>query len=218
MIKIIAIEREYGCGGGVIAEMLADRLGWRLLDRQLTSEIARLARVKASDVQRCDERLDPLLYRLGRVFWRGTSESALHFAEDKAFDADRMVLLVQQVIEKAAEEGNCVIVGRGAPWFLRCRPDTFCVFLYAPRSEKVRRLTARVKDQAEAIQLLNTVDSERAAFIKRYFGKDWPTRPLYHVMLNTLLGDEICVSTISDLIERANRSFGTSTASDYDCP
>jgi cytidylate kinase len=213
MIKIIAIEREYGCGGGVIAEKLADRLGWKLFDRQLTSEIARLARVEAADVERCDERLDPLLYRLGRVFWRGTSERALHFAEDKAFDADRMVFLVQQVIEKAAEEGNCVIVGRGAPWFLRCRPDTFSVFLYAPRSEKVRRLTARVKDQAEAVQLLNTVDNERAAFVKRHFGKDWPTRPLYHVMLNTLLGDEICVSAISDLIEAANRKLGTSDAS-----
>jgi cytidylate kinase len=209
MIKIVAIEREYGCGGGVIAEMLADRLGWKLFDRQLTDEIARLARVGASDVQRCDERLDPLLYRLGRVFWRGTSERALHFAEDIAFDADRMVLLVQQVIEKAAEEGSCVIVGRGAPWFLRCRPDTFSVFLYAPRSEKIRRLTARVKDHAEAIQLLNTVDNERAAFVKRYFGKDWPTRPLYHLMLNTLLGDDICVSAISDLIEAANRRFGS---------
>jgi cytidylate kinase len=215
MIKIIAIEREYGCGGGVIAEKLADRLGWKLFDRQLTSEIARLARVEAADVERCDERLDPLLYRLGRVFWRGTSERALHFAEDRAFDADRMVFLVQQVIEKAAEEGNCVIVGRGAPWFLRCRPDTFSIFLYAPRSEKVRRLTARVKDRAEAIQLLNTVDSERAAFVKRYFGKKWPTRPLYHAMLNTLLGDEVCVSTISDMIEAVNGRLGTNPASTY---
>jgi cytidylate kinase len=88
-----------------------------------------------------------------------------------------MVFLVQQVIEKAAETGNCVIVGRGAPWFLRCRPDTFSVFFYAPRSEKIRRLTPLVKDQAEATRLLNTVDKERAAFVKRYFGKTWPTRP-----------------------------------------
>jgi cytidylate kinase len=212
MIKIVAIEREYGCGGGVIAEMLADRLGWKLIDRQLTSEIAKIARVEASDVQRCDERLDPLLYRLGRIFWRGTSERALHFAEDIAFDADRMVFLVQRVIEEAAEEGNCVIVGRGAPWFLRCRPDTFSVFLYAPRSERIRRLTASVKDHAEAIQLLNTVDSERAAFVKRYFGKEWPTRPLYHAMLNTLLGDEICVSTIAELIAAVNRRLTTGSS------
>ncbi|MBO0799872.1 MAG: cytidylate kinase family protein, partial [Blastocatellia bacterium] len=74
MIKIIAIEREYGCGGGVIAEKLAARLGWNLFDRQLTDEIARLARVEASEVQRCEEKLDSLVYRLGKVFWRGSTE------------------------------------------------------------------------------------------------------------------------------------------------
>ncbi|MGA9767941.1 MAG: cytidylate kinase-like family protein [Blastocatellia bacterium] len=201
MIKVIAIEREFGCGGGVIGERLAERLGWKLFDRELTAEIARLAKVEQSVAEKCDERLDPLLYRLGKVFWRGSSERALNINEEKIFDTDRMVMLVQQVIESAAEAGNCVIVGRGAPWFLRGRPDTFSVFLYAPRSEKIRRLMGRVGDQSEAMQLLNTVDDERTAFVKRYFGKQWPTRALYHAMLNTLLGDNICVSTIVSLID-----------------
>lgn len=201
MIKVIAIEREYGCGGGVIGERLARQLGWKLFDRQLTAEIARLAKVEPAVAERCDERLDPLLYRLGKVFWRGSSERALAISDETVFDTDCMVRLVQQVIEAAAEAGNCVIVGRGAPWFLRGRPDTFSVFLYAPRSEKIRRLTALVHNQSEAMRRLNTVDEERAAFVKRYFGKQWPTRWLYHVMLNTLLGDDLCVSAITGLIE-----------------
>jgi cytidylate kinase len=205
VIKIIAIEREFGCGGGAISEQLAARLNWKLYDRQLTAEIAELAHVEAAVAQRCDERLDPLLYRLTKVFWRGSYERALPIADDKIFDADRMIVLVQQVIERAARDGQCVIVGRGAPWFLRGRADTLSVFLFAPRSEKVRRLASRVKDQAEAGQLLDTVDEERAAYIKRYFGKEWPTRALYHVMLNTALGDEICISMILDLMEAVNR-------------
>jgi cytidylate kinase len=203
LIKIVAIEREFGCGGGAIAERLAERLGWKLFDRQLTSEIAKLAEVEESVASRCDERLDPLLYRLGKVFWRGSYERGLSIADDKIFDTDRMVLLVQQVIEGAAHGGNCVIVGRGAVWFLRGRPDTLSVFLYAPRSEKIRRLTARVKNQSEAIQLVNTVDNERAAFVKHYFGLQWPTRPLYHAMINTVMGDEICISTIIGLVDAA---------------
>ena len=43
MIKIVTIEREYGCGGGEIAQKVASRLGWKLWDRWLTEEIARLA-------------------------------------------------------------------------------------------------------------------------------------------------------------------------------
>jgi cytidylate kinase len=205
LIKVIAIEREFGCGGGAIAERLARRLGWTLYDRQLTSEIARLAEVEESVARHCDERLDPLLYRLGKVFWRGSYERGLPIADDKIFDTDRMVLLVQQVIERASDAGNCVIVGRGAPWFLRGRPDTLSVFLYAPRSEKIRRLKTRIKDHVEAVELLNSIDRERAAFVKRYFGKEWPVRHLYHAMINTLPGDAACVSIISEIIEAVNK-------------
>lgn len=205
LIKVITIEREFGCGGGAIAERLAARLGWKLFDRHLTSEIARLAEIEESVARHCDERLDPLLYRLGKVFWRGSYERGLTIADDKVFDTDRMVLLVQQVIEGAAAAGNCVIVGRGAPWFLRGRPDTLSIFLYAPRTEKTRRLTTRMKDRVEAVELLNRVDSERAAFVKRYFGKEWPLRNLYHAMINTLLGDAACVSIILNLIESVNK-------------
>src|SRR5580704_7168530 len=99
MIRIIAVEREFGCGGGTIAEQLAVRLGWKLLDRQLTSEIAKLAKVEHSVAQHCDERVDPLLYRLGKVFWRGSYERGLPITDERIFDTDRMVLLIQQLME-----------------------------------------------------------------------------------------------------------------------
>jgi cytidylate kinase len=200
MIKIVAIEREYGSGGGEIGSLLAKRLGWKVFDQELTAEIAKLAKVEASVVEQNDERVDPLLYRLTKVFWRGSYETVVPLDDRELFDADRMVHLVQQVMERISQQGNCVIVGRGAPWFLRGRPDTFSVFLYAPRAEKLRRLSTFVKDEAEAIEHLNTVDSERIAFVKRYFGKQWPTRTLYHVMLNTALGNDICLSTIQSLM------------------
>ena len=54
MIKIIALEREYGAGASVIADQLAARLGWKLLDQSLTDEIAKLARVERASVQHCE--------------------------------------------------------------------------------------------------------------------------------------------------------------------
>jgi cytidylate kinase len=206
MIRIIAVEREFGCGGGTIASKLAERLGWKLWDQQLTDEIARIANVECSVVQRRDERVDPLLYRLGKVFWRGSSEGAVLLPDKTIFDADRMVQLVQHVMDRAAEEGNCVIVGRGAPWFLRGRADTFSVFFYSGATEKRRRLRARGQDVDEAEALLNTVDVERAAFIKHYFGKDWPTRCLYHAMLNTVVGDELIIAAVTSMMKKIDET------------
>ena len=44
-IRIVTLEREYGSGGAVIAKRIAQKLGWKLWDEELTAEIARLAKV-----------------------------------------------------------------------------------------------------------------------------------------------------------------------------
>ncbi len=188
MKRILIIEREYGCGAGLVAERVAYRLGWRLLDRELTAEIARLAKVEPEEVARHEEHVDSWLYRLGKVFWRGSYERTLSLEGPEILDADRMVELVEQVVTRAAESGHCVVVGRGAPYFLRNRSDTFSAFLFAPRSLKVTLVEKHLGDRAEAEHLVDSVDQERAAFIKHYFGKAWPNRQLYHLMINTVIG------------------------------
>ena len=127
MIRTITVEREYGAGGGEIAKKLAERLGWKLWDQALTSEIARWPKVDQASWSGMDERCDSLFYRLMKVFMRGSMEQSLAVRGMDHFDADSMVEFMQRVISGAASEGNSVIVGRGAPFLLRGRPDTFHV-------------------------------------------------------------------------------------------
>lgn len=195
-IRIITVEREYGSGGAMIAERLATHLGWKLWDQELTAEIARTAKVTHEAACRCDERVDPLLARLFRVYARGSYERTLPGTETVHFNADTMVKLLEKVILEAASKGNCVIVGRGSPYILRNRPDAFHTFIYAPVEEKVRRLKSIGQSEKEARQLIEEVDRERAAFIRHYFGKEWPCRQLYNLMINSKFGDEHVVSTI----------------------
>lgn len=196
MIRTITIEREYGAGGGAIAQKLADRLGWKLWDQELTCEIARVARVDQSVVESMDERCDSLFYRLMKVFMRGSMEQSLPVRGMDHFDADSMVEFMQRVISGAASEGNSVIVGRGAPYLLRDRPDTFHVFIYAPFEEKIRRLREAGKTEDEATDAIENVDRQRVIFVRKYFAMDWPTRELYHMMINSKVGDEIVIDTI----------------------
>jgi hypothetical protein len=48
---------------------------------------------------------------------------------------------------------------------------------------------------------VDTVDRERADFIQKYFHVEWPDRAIYHIMLNTAIGDEAIVHMIVDLKE-----------------
>ena len=195
MFRIITIEREYGCGAADIARQLASQLGWKLWDKELTAEIARVANVDSSAVSMCEERVDSTFQRLVKVFWRGSYERSMHL-EHQPFGPDRMVEVGEEVMREIAERGNCVIVGRGAPYFLRERSDVFHVFLYAPRADKLSRIQEQGRSLHDAEDLVDTVDRERMLFIKHYFNADWPTRSLYHLMINTAIGNENAISIV----------------------
>ncbi|HEX4786618.1 MAG TPA: cytidylate kinase-like family protein [Candidatus Sulfotelmatobacter sp.] len=212
MFRIVTIEREYGSGAAAIAAQLAARLGWKLWDQLLTQEIAHRAQVDPSAVRRCDERMDSRFHRLAKTFWRGSYERSASLGS-QMFDTDRMMAMMQETMNKIGNEGDAVIVGRGAPFFLRENPCAFHVFLYAPRAEKVRRIVASGQSERDAIEQVETIDRERIAYVKHYFNADWPTRSLYHVMLNTAVGDKAVLQTILDTMRLVE---GRPRATDYE--
>lgn len=213
MYRILTIEREYGSGAGEIAQTIAEQLGWKLWDHALTEEIAKRAQVDPSTVGRCEERMDSRFHRLAKAFWRGSYERSSSVLSQPVFDTDRMVGMIQEIMNRIGQEGNAVVVGRGAPYFLREHPNAFHVFLYAPRAEKIRRTIAEGHSEQETEELVDSVDRERAAYIKHYFNADWPTRSLYHVMLNTAVGNNSVVRTILNTMHTVD---GGPRATDYD--
>jgi cytidylate kinase len=198
MIRVITVEREYGAGGADIAGKLAKRLGWKLWNELLTNEIARLMDCGCKEVEEHEEKRDPLYYRLFKSFMRGSQEGVQNEPRMKLVDADCIRQVAEQVVKSAAEKGNCVIVGRGSAYYLQDKLDAFHVFIYAPVEEKIRRLQARGESPRRAAELAGSVDHERAEFIRRYFGVEWPDRHRFHLMINSTLGDEVVVETILD--------------------
>jgi cytidylate kinase len=201
MIKVITVEREYGSGGADIAKRIANRLGWKLWDQLLTNEIARLMECECRVVEQHEEKRDPLYHRLLMAFMRGSFEGSLNAPRLKMADTDCVREVAERVVKRAAEEGQCVIVGRGSAHYLRTRRDAFHVFVFAPLDEKVRRLEAQGKTEREAIELAETVDRDRAAFVKQYFGVEWPGRDRFDLMINSTVGEETVVDIILNSIE-----------------
>lgn len=197
MIGVITIDREYASGGAAIAERLAGQRHWELWDQALTSEIAKLAKCEHAVVERREERNDSLYYRLMKSFVRGSFEGNMNTQKLELLDADVMVQLTKKIVRRVAAAGNCVIVGRGSAYFLQDLPNAFHVFVYSTREQKMRRLRKEGKSGAEAAHLIDTIDHDRAAFIKRYYGKCWPDRYLFHVMVNGASGENAAVDTIN---------------------
>ena len=205
MKEILLIDREFGAGGATIAAMLADRLKWKLFDDALSQEIARLAKLPLEVCKKREERKDPFLRHLVNLIWRGSFDRNLPSPDLAILDTDCLVTIVQKVIKQAAETRPCIIVGRGAPYFLRERKDILSIFLFASRDLKYHRVLKRVGNEKEALDLVDTYDDDRRKFVKHYFGHEWPNRQLFHAMFNTGIGDENTADAILRLLEAMNK-------------
>ena len=194
-IRVITIAREYGSGGAAIGQELAARLGWKLLDRELILELARRAHVPPSEVSQMDEQPNSFIARLLKVFWLGNAYPWSGPAPD-VVDPDYLVELSAIVIREAAKLGQCVIVGRGAQCVLQERENTFHVFVYGSRQEKLKRIQNRYPTHTECEASLDEFDRIRAAYIRTYYHSDWTNRHLYHLMINSDAGIDRAVAVI----------------------
>src|SRR5215471_6506359 len=128
MIKIITVEREYGSGGGEVAQLLSERLGWKLWDDLLTEEIARLANCPKAVVEVREERNDPLYYRLFKSFLRGSYEGSINAYKLKLVDSETILKMTERVVRHAAGKGNCVSLAEDHSIFLRITRRRYACF------------------------------------------------------------------------------------------
>jgi cytidylate kinase len=206
MIHAITIEREFGCGASEIAGIVASRLGWNLWDERLTQEIARLTESTPEVIERREWRTDPVVYRVFQDFLRGAFEGGLPPTRRlHSLDARRIAAVSETAVKTALASGPSVIVGRGSQFFLRNRKDVFHVFLYASRDRKIRRLISNGESQDRAIELVDTTDEARAAFVRQYLGLQWPERHLYQTMFNTEMGESCTAALIVECLQQVQR-------------
>ncbi len=189
--RILTVNREFGSGGGRIAQMIARNLGWKLLDKDIIDAIAYAAHVDANVVQRYDEHVDSWLRRINQQAMRSAALAAgLELRDNAVFDAEEMVKISQKIIEQAHAEGNCVIVGRASQCVLQHKPDAYHVFVYAPHKERILRLRERLPKGTDIEQRIRSVDAERAKYLQEYYSKYWLNPHLYDLMISSQEDEE----------------------------
>ncbi len=195
--RVLTVNREFGSGGGRIAQTIAGWLGWKLLDRDIIYAIAYAAHVDTNIVRNYDEHVVSWLRRLNQQAMRGAALAAgIELGESAVFDAEEMVKISQKIIEEAWTEGNCVIVGRGSQCVLQHKPDAYHTFVYAPIRDRIERLRKRLEKGVDIEQRIRTVDGERAKYLQEYYGKSWCNIHLYDLMISSCEDEDATAKVI----------------------
>jgi cytidylate kinase len=189
-MPIVTISRQYGAGGSSVAGIVAASLGAEVVDKKLIEEVANRLSIRPSDVEAETERPRTLLESLVRSFSAlepglGTGWTPPY--PDPLFDPRKAIIeLTEQIINEVADGGNVIIVGRGAGFVLRDRPGIFRVFLRAPGDVRVKTLMTRLGlSEAGTKRKMNETDSNRAAYSKQLYGRDWCDPDEYDLVVNT---------------------------------
>jgi len=206
--RVLTVNREFGSGGGRIAQTIAAELGWKLLDRDIIDAIAYAAHVDQKVVKHYDEHVEGWLRRINQQAMRSAALAAgLELGDNAVFDAEEMVKLSQKIIEEAYAEGNCVIVGRGSQCVLQHKPDVYHVFVYAPYRDRVHRLRERLEKGSNVEQRIKMVDEERAKYLQQFFGKNWVNPHLYDLMISSRVDEDATAHII--LFAMSGQALGT---------
>jgi cytidylate kinase len=186
----VTISRQFGAGGSSVAGIVAAELHAEVVDKKLIEEVARRLQISPNEVAAEDERPRPLLERLVRSF--STLEPTMGAGwsppyPDPLFDPRNAIIqLTEEVIREVADGGNVVIVGRGAGFCLRDRPNVFRVFLRAPEAVRVKTLMERFGlTEADARRKMHETDANRAAYTHQLYKRDWCDPDGYDLIVNT---------------------------------
>lgn len=210
--KIITISRQTGSGGHEIAERLAEKLGVPLHDRNVVEAAIKeldIEDIEAVDANEVDEKL--VVDYIGKfakgyhaIFGKGKLYHMMdHSKDDEPTISEKLFIAESKIIQKLAEAGPCVIVGRCADYVLKDRDDVLSVFITAEEEQRVQRMMERREMSHErAANTVEFTDRDRAKYYQAYTKQKWGAPESYDVTLSsTKLGIEGVVDLLADLYE-----------------
>ena len=167
---IICVGRQLGSGGHDIARMLAMDFNAKYYDGELLNLAAKESGFSEKFFEQNDEKKGFLrsLLNVQATHLSGASLYKSNFSQESLFQFQ------SDAIRKAAEEGNCVFVGRCADYVLRDMPNVVKVFITASMRSRIDKLlTQRSMTPQQAKRYILTAEEKRASYYNYYTGKKW---------------------------------------------
>jgi cytidylate kinase len=207
-MTVITVARQIGSRGDWIAEQVASKLGYELVDRRLVEEIAGITATSAEEVERYDEKgegrikfflkrllvpeVAPGTFPLSAAAY--APEFGLEFSYVREYDTsdatylDRGTyqLLITTLVQDFGQTGKAVVVGRASQVILADHSDAYHIKIVAPLATRIERLIQHNEvDREQAQKLIEQHDQWRDAYLRNFHKADWNNPLLYDLTINT---------------------------------
>ena len=182
---VITINREFGSGGRLVGEKLAENLNMAFIDKIMLTEASKMMGITEEHLKSFDEKA-PSIWQVSSVNMGSYHGMNIPYYFYSVTNND-LYITQMQLIEKLAKEKNCVFIGRCANIALADYPKKVSIFLYADNAfkkhmiEEIYQFT-NLKDIDKEIK---RIDKQRSAYYTNYTGYKWRDPHQYDLMINT---------------------------------
>lgn len=186
----ITISREYGSGGRYIGQLVADKLGIKLYDKEFVEKLAIETGLTEEYIENNEQKRNAL-DALNSGYYFGMNNS------------DELFIKESELIKEIANKESCVIIGRCADFILKDNSNVIKVSVYSNMEDEVKRATKFYGlDEKNAKKEIKRINKLRASHYKYYTEKEWKDNSNYDICINSdALGVEKSAELIYDLIE-----------------
>jgi cytidylate kinase len=197
---IVTLAARAGAGGYIIGPKVAERLGVTFLDRFITKSVAEHLNVPEDVVAAEEEKPRGGLSRLVAAFSLLAPPDGAP-VEGVINDESRLRIEVEEFIVRASVHGG-VILGRGANFVPRSRPNVLAVLLTGPREQRVQAVMRMENvDRRAAERAVDLHDEARLSYVRRMYGSEREDPADYHLIIDSTAIDW---DTIVNLIVEAS--------------
>ena len=197
---IICVGRQLGSGGHDIARMLALDFNAKYYDQELLNLAAKESGFSEKFFEANDEQRG-IFRSLFHLHASHLSDNNLY---QNNFSQESLFKFQSDAIEKAANEGSCVFVGRCADYVLRNRDNVVNIFISASKRFRIEQIMAKQKlDFPAARKFMQQREAKRAAYYNYYTGKKWGAAESYDLCIDSsILGLQATEKLIADFIRK----------------
>ncbi|MEI7546473.1 MAG: cytidylate kinase-like family protein [Actinomycetota bacterium] len=207
--RVICIARVNGSGGEEVGRLVADALGFQLVDEEIIQQAAAAEGISIDELSEV-ERRSSVLTRLMRglaisgVADVGMGNAVMYMPDVLAHDPKSLRGLIQKSIHETADRGNVVIVSHAASYALGSGGGTLRVLVTAPNDVRVARVSAAGSlDAKEAAKAIAADDAGRAAYLKEFYGVGHELPTHYDLVLNS---ESLSAAAIAAVVVSAARA------------
>lgn len=188
MPRIITIAREYGSGGRLIAQKVAEKVGLFYYDNEVIDLAAKEMGMDVDAIRKVSEQ---------------KSSSFMYTMSSAAFSLplnDQVFVMQSKIIRHLANHDSCIIVNGCADYILEDYDDVLTIFIHAPLESRIHRVKEVYKEQHDDYKkYIMKRDKGRSNYYNYYTTKKWGHLKNFDLTINSDLGIERVAQIIADI-------------------